>query len=144
MCVHTKSASLWRFLAGVQILGRRGKRDEIDYKYDKDYFKHYYLTIAVYSQWGFYCDYDIIEECGVELPKCINSCIVYDVDDVINKDWKAFVEKCVVIKNRVSLNTMLEDNIADVLALYQDYEIGKDCYDDSSNEDEENSDISCA
>ena len=32
VCVHTKSTSLWRFLAGVQVLGRRGRRDETDYK----------------------------------------------------------------------------------------------------------------
>ena len=111
--------------------------DEMIRYYDADYFDSYYKSVAIYKQWGFYCDYVEIKKTNIKLPDYIHSAIVYESKDVDDEDWEEFVNNSEIITNKQSLENLFIDKIREFLITFQDYKDGNDCYADSSDEDEE-------
>lgn len=94
--------------------------DEMIRIYNIDFFKLYYKSILIYSQWEFYSDYIEINNSVVKLPKTIRGIIFYDVDAYEDKEWDDLLKDSKYITDTDELNKLFTTGIEKRIKLTED------------------------
>lgn len=101
--------------------------------YNFDYFKKYFLSIMIYTQWNTYSDYNEIEISQVSIPNKIKKVMHYDLEAYEKCDMTAFIKSCIYETGEDILTNEFTDKIQANLNEFQDYDDGADYF---INEDE--------
>ena len=103
--------------------------DEIMKIYNIDFFKLYYKSVLIYSQWEFYSDYVEITDDTLKIPKSIHKVIFYDTDAYEDKEWDDLLKDSKLVNDENELNELFVSGMEKQMKLTEeDSEIDSENY----------------